>query len=838
MRVNLQSFKRMAVASCAAVFAFATASATDIHVATTGNDSNDGTETAPLATIGKALEQVQAGDRILIHEGTYNITKRLKIPALPTNPDKRCEMRAYPDDAAGKVIIDGTNMTASSEIEFKQSRCIYVDHQANYWTFYGLVLQHALDNGMKMEGSYNRVERCVFRYNNDTGLQIGMYKDWKIEETKSLGGGTPEFNPGYKYCRGNEIINCDSYENADLKAYGGKSDDGGDADGFAVKLFPGPGTKFYGCRAWNNSDDNWDLYMTYHPVVIDHCWAYHAGYYTNASGNEVEGVNGNGFKLGGGGSAGGGAFDQSTGAHVVTNCVSFDNLHKGFDQNNAFEGMYVINCTAWGNEYNYRFPTYFMYGSMTIRNSIGWGAKAVDKKGNKVGNHEFLSPGAEAEVSINGSTVKVTNDKTPDTEYNSWTDLDGCHIIKESYKPDGQDYTPATKDHSGEFLSLSVADFKAEREADGSLPNNNFARLKPNSIFKDAGTPIIGFTPARKMTEAQCTAVGLEYITADDLYIPYNDAAPDLGAYETDGVPFTDYVIPEKIVLTCSTANSTQEVMEGKPITDIVYEWNDVATSAEVENLPTGLSYNIEGNTLTISGTPTESGTFTITAHADATSLSKPVTTTGIISLVTPFKVLTGDWYHFQDELDALPTDLQGVLEQIAGSSNKTSFSTTMTETDGTLPGGCTEGGFSIGRSNGGIRLNLAEGLLQLKVNLHFTGDRTFKINWKLANGNTDTYTTEKMKKTTLTEWNVLSVAGITEEVAKQIRSIEILNAASGGEARIYDMYVRVPDYSETAISNINVNAAASTVTGKFVENGRIVVVKNGVRYDLLGRKL
>ena len=168
---------------------------------------------------------------------------------------------------------------------------------ANYWTFYGLVLQHAKDNGMKMEGSYNIVERCVFRFNNDTGLQIGMYKDWKIEETKSFPiSGTPEFNPNYTYCRYNTVINCDAYENADLKSFSG-SDDGGDADGFAVKLFPGPGTKFYGCRAWNNSDDNWDLYMTYHPVVIDHCWAYHAGYYTNQSGQVVEGMNGNGFKF-------------------------------------------------------------------------------------------------------------------------------------------------------------------------------------------------------------------------------------------------------------------------------------------------------------------------------------------------------------------------------------------------------------------------------------------------------------------------------------------------------------------------------------------------------------
>ena len=49
-------------------------SAKDIHVATTGNDSNDGSESAPLLTIHQAIEMVQAGDRILIQEGTYTIS--------------------------------------------------------------------------------------------------------------------------------------------------------------------------------------------------------------------------------------------------------------------------------------------------------------------------------------------------------------------------------------------------------------------------------------------------------------------------------------------------------------------------------------------------------------------------------------------------------------------------------------------------------------------------------------------------------------------------------------------------------------------------------------------
>ena len=818
----------MLASSCMAALAIVSVHATDIHVATTGNDTNSGTEAAPLATIAKAVEVVAPGDRILIHEGTYYPEKRIKIPALNTTPDMRCEMRAWPEDAVGKVIIDGSQMVASTEIEFKQSRCIYVNHLANYWTFYGLIFQNAKDNGMKVEGSYNIIERCVFRRNNDTGLQIGMFKDFSIEETKSFPiSGTPEFNPNFTYCRYNKVINCDSYENADTKSFSG-SDDGGDADGFAVKLFPGPGTEFHGCRAWTNSDDNWDLYMTYHPVVIDKCWAYHAGYLPNGS----EGKNGNGFKLGGGGSAGGAAFPQSTGAHVVTNCVAFENLHKGFDQNNAYEGMYVINCTAWGNEYNYRFPTEFKYGPMTIRNSIGWGATA-QKSGVAVGNHEFLSPDKPGYMD-------------PDTEFCSWLEIDDCNPIKEGYK-EGKTQI-VTQDHSGEFLSLAVADFMADREADGSLPNNNFARLKPNSIFKDKGTPIWGFTPARKMTEAECTAAGLEYITADDLYIQYNDDAPDLGAFETDGVPM-DLPIPEKIEVTCKTANSSQEVIMGKAIADIIYELNDVATAAIVENLASGLEYNFDAinHTVTISGTPQAECTFKLTVSGDKEAGVKDYTTTGIITLTTPYKELTDGWYKFQDAQDQLPTGLQGVLELVQGNNTESTSDgqhkkgdTYIDPTKEETSSGYSTGAVCLGESNGGIKLTLNEGVLKFFLHAFFTGGRSFKISSTVKGGEAGkSVTTEKYKKGSY-EFDVLELLGYNTDAERaNIRSITFQQEGANGGTRLYEMYVCVPDNSATGVNNINANdnANLNATPAKVVVNGRIAIIKNGVRYDLMGRE-
>lgn len=780
------------------------ASAGAIHVSTNGNDNNPGDEKAPLLTIHKAVEMVMPGDTIWVHGGRYVISERIKIPQKATSEDKRCCLWAVPGE---EVIIDGSGMKHTTMEAFKMGRCIYVNHLANYWHFKGLTLCNAEDNGMKVEGSYNIIEQCVFHDNNDTGLQIGMYKDFSIEETKSLPAGTPQFNPGYQFCRGNKVINCDSYNNYDSRSYNG-SDNGGDADGFACKLFPGPGTEFHGCRAWTNSDDNWDLYMVYHPVVIDSCWAYHGGY--TPDGQAIG--NGNGFKLGGGGTSGGAAFAQSLGAHVVTNCVSFDNLHKGFDQNNAYEGMYIVNCTAWGNEYNYRFPTVFQYGGMTIRNCIGWGATKL--------NHEFLSANKA------GSVV-------PDTEFNSWTTIDNCEPYKEGNK-NSAGVKQKTANHSGEFLSLSVEDFMAPREADGSLPKNNFARLKPGSVFKDKGTPIVGFTPKRHLPLAEATNAGLELIEADDLYMPYNDAAPEMGAFELDGVP-ADVTVPEKATLKCTTANSVQEVIKGSAIEDIVFEMGGAATGATVKDLAEGLTASIDGKLITISGTPQASCTFTVTV----TGGPKDITTTGIITCVTPFVVLTGDWYHFQDAEDNLPADLKNVISLVqSGDASATTFTRIVpdyTESDGSIPGGCTQGALVLSR-NGGVKWTLNDGAIQLLINLHITGGRTFRIEYALADGTTGTANVAKMSKGTYCNWDVLKNAGLSDR-SEEIKSITLINNNTSGEVRIYDMYVRVPDNKPTGIDAAVTGEKGSRVV-KFVKGNRVVIEKNGVRYNAMGQRI
>lgn len=859
-------------------------SARDLHVSITGCDDDAGTLDAPLASIERAIELINPGETIYIHAGTYYPESHITIPEMDTSAETRISLMAYGSD---EVIIDGSRSNPKSNLEFKMSRCMYFPYWANYWYVKGIIFQNAKDNGVKVEGSYNIFENCVFRNNNDTGLQIGMFKDWSIEETKGFPiTGTPEFNPGYTYCRGNKVINCDSYNNYDSVTFTGK-DDGGDADGFACKLFPGPGTEFYGCRAWNNSDDNWDLYMVYHPVVIDNCWAWNAA--LDADDNLTPG-NGNGFKLGGGGSSGGAAFAQSTGAHVVRNCVAFSNTKKGFDQNNAYEGMYLFNNVAWDNDYNYRFPTKFEFGAMRIRNCVGFSPRNL--------NHEFLSANKE------GSVI-------PDTDFNSWTTIDGTDPYKDGNKVNGKKVKVG--DHSGEFLSLSIADAKAPRNYDGSLPDNNFCRLRPGSIFVDKGEITENFVPVRFMTEEEAAQYGLELQTAPGFSIEYNGAAPDMGAFESgtptagrlyhisgplsqlvyrgtaiepvtfkwggaatgvtvsgantldisidetassvtiSGVPAdnTEVVVTTEggetqtslsliinvsdiapATLVCLSGNSTQSLFYDMAIEPVVFEYGGGATGFEVANLPDGLSYAIEGNTLTLTGIPATSGSYTVTA----TGGMKPVSLRGSFSLETAYRILTGDWYNIQDPLDNLPADLRDIVSIESGSDYTTVWDPEYSES-GSVPGGCTKGAVNVER--GGALVWKLPSVLELKANIHFTGGRYLEVRWKYEGEEEHSWTSEKLKKATLTGWDLLHEAGF-ESTDRPI-TIKFINPTSNnGGIRIYDFFVKVHDNSNSIqyVVSDTPYTPAFTITSSTIVIDRPTDVAGAAIYSLSGQML
>lgn len=386
----------------------------NFFVSPTGNDANPGTIDLPFATVAQAIAVAAAGDLIYVRGGTYFPAATINITTSGT-AGNMIKLWAYPGE---QPVLDFVNQPYGAA-----NRGFVLKTNGNYWHFKGLEIARAGDNAIKVESSHCKFEELVLHHNGDTGLQIGF-----AHET---------INPGANLAAFIEVINCDSYLNYDPDS------NGGDADGFAAKLHCGQGIVFSGCRAWENSDDSWDLFETDATVIITNCWGWKSG---------VGQGNGNGFKLGGNGTGG-----DSVGTHYAYNCVSFAHKVNCFTQNSHKDGIVVQHCLAFapGNSgYNY-----FMEGSLNsgkqniFRNNVSLPRSGVNSGG-------FIA------------------DNSPVEQNNTWN--------------------LAVTANASDYLSLLESAAKAPRNPDGSLPTG-FARLVAGSDLIDKGVavgiPFIGGAP-------------------------------------------------------------------------------------------------------------------------------------------------------------------------------------------------------------------------------------------------------------------------------------------------------------------------------------------------------
>lgn len=359
--------------------------AAEYYVSPTGSDGNPGSLDYPFATIGKAVSVASAGDTIYLRGGQHNYSSKISI-SKSGSAGNVITLCAYQDEVP--VLDFAGTATGTQGIQLSGS----------YWYFYDFIIQNAGDNGLYINGTHNQIEQIIARWNEDSGIQL------------HTGAGD------------NLVLNCDSYENYDPVKHGEN------ADGFATKFGVGTGNILRGCRSWSNSDDGYDCWNEEIPseaVTFDHCWAFRNGIDIWGEGSTFAG-DGNGFKLGAG-----------AGAHLLINCLAYDNPHHGIDVNGNTTGVTVYNCTCVDNGgRNFYFDEHS--SAHVLRNNVSY----------------------LANVNI--------YDEIDDT-YNSWN---GFTLVDD------------------DFAGLDATGIDSPREPDGSLPRLSFMRPFTGSTLIDAGIDV------------------------------------------------------------------------------------------------------------------------------------------------------------------------------------------------------------------------------------------------------------------------------------------------------------------------------------------------------------
>lgn len=207
--------------------------------------------------------------------------------------------------------------------------------------------------------------------------------------------------------------------------------------------------------------------------------------------------------------------------NIFRGCRAWGNSDDGWDMYEANQPVLIENCWAFRNGFNtwgitnfqgdgngFKLGGNFIPAQHIIRNSVAFDnkSKGFDQNNNTAAitvynntgwrnqSRNFSFPTAPAtgfhelknNISYQGSNSIVANSILETNSWNGFTVTDA------------------------DFKSLDTLLALTSRDSNFNLPDTDFLRLSVGSDLIDAGTP-----------------VGL----------PYNDAAPDLGAFETDGIP-------------------------------------------------------------------------------------------------------------------------------------------------------------------------------------------------------------------------------------------------------------------------------------------------------------
>jgi MYXO-CTERM domain-containing protein len=311
------------------------AGAATYYVATTGSDSNAGTQSAPFATVGHAQTAAAAGDTVYIRGGRFAINSGTVGVSFTKSGSSGALINYFA--YSGEIpVFDLSGITNPS------GRVTGLDVHCNYIHIRGLEVmgvpqyQSGQDSwGVRIQGSNNILENLNVHDNQAPGVFI-----------------TSGAN--------NLILNCDSHHNYD------SLESGGSGDGFGCHS-SGGGNILRGCRSYDNSDDGYDFINAAGSCLVEQSFAFRNGF---IPGTTTTAGNGAGFKAGGYGSP---PSVPSTGAatHTVQQCVAFGNRSQGFYANHHPGRINFYNNTAFNNPANYNMLADSGYpSSHEIHNNI------------------------------------------------------------------------------------------------------------------------------------------------------------------------------------------------------------------------------------------------------------------------------------------------------------------------------------------------------------------------------------------------------------------------------------------------------------------------------------
>lgn len=545
----------------------------DLYASTKGTDTAAGSFEDPMDLL-TALKSITPGHTIWMFSGTYYAYDAYEAPIIiaEDNSGTVDARKTISSINKKRVTIDFDGME-----EVGSNRGITLD--GSYWHFYDIDICNAGDNGMLLSGDNNIIELCQFYGNHDTGLQLSR------------------FNTSYaskdQWPSNNLILNCTAFNNKDEAT-------AENADGFAAKLTCGEGNVFDGCIAYCNSDDGWDLFAKtatgpIGQVTLKNCISFANGKLTNGEGS----ANGdmNGFKLGGSGVAT---------AHIVENCLAFNNGATGFTDNNNPGAHSVTNCTAVNNgKYDSTKANWMCYRSASDAKYTNL-VSSVTARGASTDQFKGV---------LSNSLYHYKDEKTNGSYY--WVNTHNCGGEKEKYTgSERADHTITEAD----FITVTIPGYDATKNAytadyheifrnpDGSVNVDGLFEVKKTSSLYTAGKD--GTYIGAKFSvdgAAQTYTVSVEGGSASPVKAQAGDTVT-ITAKEVSGMQFKNWTVKTGTVTLADAANAETTFIMPAGLVEIVAEYEKVTVPSydvTVEGGSATAKQAEQGKTVTITASAT-----------------------------------------------------------------------------------------------------------------------------------------------------------------------------------------------------------------------------------------